>query len=97
MLTDTTRPRPLRVIAAVGALVALIVGGLPTIGVDLSAEAIGWLSGIVGALSAVAVALIGEQRVTPVASPQAVDGTPLVRSSRVLRASDYPAPPPDVP
>lgn len=88
MHAQASQPRPLRVIAAVGALLTLIVGGLPTVGVDLPPAAIGWLSGIIGAVSAVAVALIGERQVTPIVSPRAGDGTPLVRSTRVIRPGD---------
>jgi hypothetical protein len=79
-LPASHRPRPLRTIAAVAALITLIVGGLPTIGVPLSAEAVGWLVGVVGALAAVAVALLGEPLVTPVSSPRDDDGTPLIRA-----------------
>ncbi len=92
-MSAESRPRPLRIIAAVGALITLVIGGLPTVGVDLSPAAIGWLSGIVGALASVAVAIIGEGQVTPVASPRAADGTPLVRSSRVIGRRDRPTPP----
>ncbi|MGW5720762.1 hypothetical protein ACWEVP_31635 [Amycolatopsis sp. NPDC003865] len=80
-LDTTPQPRPLRVIAAVGALVSLIVGGLPTVGVPLDPAATGWLVGIVGAACSVAVALVGEGQVTPVSSPRAADGTPLVRAT----------------
>jgi hypothetical protein len=79
-LPDPAQPKPLRVIAAITGLVTLIIGGLPTLGVDLSPEAIGWLTGVVGALATVAVAVIGEQHVTPTRSPRAKDGTPLVRN-----------------
>jgi hypothetical protein len=76
-----TQPRPLRLIAAVSAFVTLIVGGLPTVGVPLDPTATGWLVGLVGALASVAVALVGEGHVTPVSSPRAADGTPLVRAT----------------
>ena len=79
-MPDPSQPRPLRVIAAIAGLVTLIIGGLPTLGVALSPEAIGWLSGVVGALASVAVAVIGEQHVTPHRAPRAKDGTPLVRA-----------------
>lgn len=74
---DPHQPRPLRLIAAVTSAVTLILGGLPTIGVPLSPEVTGWLMGVVGALSAVAVVVFGESRVTPVASPRTGDGTRL--------------------
>lgn len=72
------QPRPLRVLASIGGLISLIVGALPTMGVHLSTGAAGWIVGVVGALSSVAVALIGETQVTPVSAPRANDGTPLV-------------------
>jgi hypothetical protein len=81
-LPDPTQPKPLRIIAAVAGLVTLIIGGLPTVGVALTPVAIGWLSGVVGALATLAVALIGEQHVTPYRSPRAKDGTPLVRADQ---------------
>ena len=65
------QPRPLRLIAAVGALVSLIVG----------------------AASAVAVAFIGETQVTPLTSPRAADGTPLVRAAGPTTLVDPGAPP----
>jgi hypothetical protein len=74
---ETTQPRPLRVIAAATSAVTLILGGLPTIGVPMTPELTGWLMGVVGALSTLAVVLFGEHRVTPLASPRDVDGTPL--------------------
>lgn len=72
------QPRPLRVLAAIGALATLIVGGLPAFGIDLSPEQIGVLTGIVGALSAVVVAFYGETQVTPVSSPRDSQGRRLV-------------------
>jgi hypothetical protein len=74
---DPNQPRPLRLIAAVSSAVTLILGGLPTIGVPLTPEVTGWLMGVVGALSALAVVVFGESRVTPVVSPRAGDGTRL--------------------
>jgi hypothetical protein len=71
------QPRPLRLIAAITSALTLLIGGLPTIGVPLSPEATGWLVGLVGALSALAVVLFGEPRVTPLASPRDADGTAL--------------------
>lgn len=88
-----SQPRPLRLIAAVGALVSLVVGGLPTVGVSLSADAVGWLVGIVGAASAIAVAFVGETQVTPLTSPRAADGTPLVRAAGPTTLADPGAPP----
>jgi hypothetical protein len=78
---DSHQPRPLRLIAAVTSAVTLILGGLPTIGVPLTPEVTGWMMGVVGALSAVAVVMFGEAKVTPVASPRTVDGTPLTPDS----------------
>jgi hypothetical protein len=72
------QPRPLRIIAAIATIATLIVAGLPTFGVPLSAEQAGWLVGAVGALAAAAVALIGERQVTPVTSPRSKSGMPLV-------------------
>jgi hypothetical protein len=72
-----SQPRPLRIIAAVSSFVTIIVGGLPTLGVPLSPEGTGWLVALVGAGSAVAVALFGEHRVTPVSSPRDTNGAPL--------------------
>ncbi len=75
---EPPQPKPLRVIAAVTGVLTLIIGGLPTFGVPLSAEQASWLVGVVGALAAVAVALLGEQEVTPVSSPRDNDGNRLV-------------------
>jgi hypothetical protein len=72
------QPRPLRVIATVSSVITLIIGGLPTVGVPLTADQTGWLVALVGSLGAVAVALLGEQAVTPISSPRDQDGTPLV-------------------
>jgi len=74
---DAHQPRPLRLIAALTSALTLLIGGLPTIGVPLSPEVTGWLVGLVGAMSAIAVVLFGESKVTPIASPRDVDGTPL--------------------
>lgn len=74
---DPAQPRPLRIIAAGTSAVTLILGGLPTLGVPLTPEVTGWLMGVVGALSALAVALFGEQKVTPITSPRDGDGQPL--------------------
>ena len=71
------QPRPLRLIATVTSALTLLIGGLPTIGVPMSPELTGWLVGLVGALSAVAVVLFGESRVTPIASPRDNDGQAL--------------------
>jgi hypothetical protein len=71
------QPRPLRIIATVSSFVTIVVGGLPTLGVPLSPEAAGWLVALVGAGSAVAVALFGERRVTPLTSPRDTNGIPL--------------------
>ncbi|TDV40325.1 hypothetical protein CLV71_12335 [Actinophytocola oryzae] len=68
------QPRPLRIIAAGTSAVTLILGGLPTVGVPLTPEVTGWLMGVIGALSGLAVALFGERKVTPVASPRDQDG-----------------------
>jgi hypothetical protein len=71
------QPRPLRIIAAGTSAVTLILGGLPTLGVPLTPEVTGWLMGVIGALSGLAVALFGEQKVTPLASPRDGDGQQL--------------------
>lgn len=72
------QPKPLRIIAAVASVFTLAVGGLPTFGVALTADQTGWLVGAVGVLAAAAVALIGEQQVTPTSSPRTDSGIPLV-------------------
>lgn len=64
------QPRPLRIVAAATSAVTLILGGLPTLGVPLTPEVTGWLMGVVGTMSGLAVALIGEQKVTPITSPR---------------------------
>ena len=78
------QPRPLRLIAALTSVLTLFIGGLPTLGVPLSPEVTGWLVGLVGALSAVAVVLFGEPKVTPVVSPRNGDGTPLTPDTAVV-------------
>lgn len=77
---EPTQPKPLRVIAAITSTITLIIAALPTFGVPLTAEAAGWIVGIVGATASVAVAVFGEPQVTPVSSPRDNDGTPLVRA-----------------
>lgn len=74
---EPTQPRPLRIIAAVTSAVTLVLGGLPTLGVPLTPEVTGWLMVVVGALSGLAVALFGEQKVTPVTSPRDGEGQQL--------------------
>lgn len=76
--SDTTQPKPLRAIAAIGAVITLVVGGLPAFGVALTATQIGVIVGIVGALATLAVVVIGEPKVTPVASPRDDRGRVLV-------------------
>lgn len=76
--TDRSQPRPLRLIAAVAALITLGLGGLPAFGVALTAVQTGVLVGIVGAVGAIAVVLVGEPQVTPVTSPRDNDGNRLV-------------------
>lgn len=76
--TDTKQPRPLRLIAALGALVTLIIGGLPAFGVELTGTQIGIITGVIGALSTIAVVIVGEPQVTPVTSPRDNAGNALV-------------------
>jgi hypothetical protein len=75
---DTSQPKPLRLVAAIGALITLIVGGLPVFGVAVTAAQIGVAGGVIGALSVIAVVLIGEPQVTPVSSPRDNQGNRLV-------------------
>lgn len=75
---DSSQPKPLRVIAAIGGVVTLVVGGLPVFDVPLTPTQTGVLVGVVGALSTLAVVLFGERRVTPVSSPRDNAGRPLV-------------------
>jgi hypothetical protein len=87
--SDTTQPKPLRLIAAVGAVVTLVVGGLPAFGAALTATQIGVIVGIVGALSTVAVVFVGEPKVTPVASPKDNRGRKLVPREVTGDASSF--------
>jgi len=75
---EPPQPKPLRVLAAITSAITIGIGGLPTFGVPLSAQQTGWMVGVFGALAAVAVAILGEQEVTPLSSPRDADGTPLV-------------------
>lgn len=88
--TDVKQPRPLRLVAALGALITLIIGGLPAFGLALTGVQIGILTGVVGALAAIAVVVIGEPQVTPVTSPQDNAGNALVPATgrHVLRDDD---------
>lgn len=83
--SDISQPKPLRVIASVAALVTLVVGGLPAFGVGMTATQIGIMTGIVGALGALGVVLVGEPKVTPVASPRDDRGNRLVPVQSVER------------
>lgn len=90
-----TRPRPVLTAAGISGLITSLAGVLTWLGyvgpaADLSgrADAIGAV--IVGAValgSHLLAGLHGQSKVTPVDSPQAHDGTPLVRAEPVPVAS----------
>lgn len=81
--SDTKQPKPLRLIAAVSALITLVIGGLPAFGIALDSVQIGIITGVVGAFGAIAVVIVGEPQVTPVVSPRSSEGVPLVPATVV--------------
>lgn len=70
---------PLRRIATIGVGTSLVIGALPTVRLITSAPAAGWITGIAGALSCLAIVAFAESEVTPLDSPRDYDGTPLIR------------------
>lgn len=73
------QPHPLRRMAGIGAGISIVTGAMPTVGIIPNATAAGWITGGVGALCCLAIAVYAEPEVTPLDSPRDHDGTRLVR------------------
>ncbi len=81
--SDTKQPKPLRLVAAISAVITLAIGGLPAFGVPLDGTQIGIITGLVGALGTIAVVIVGEPQVTPLVSPRTNAGVPLIPATPV--------------